>query len=219
MAPVTGESERDPAAGDGSASFRHDEIFPKPDRLTGPAATALALGGAEIDLATGRVTSSDGTVTELRPKTAAVLRAMAARPGELFTKDELLEQVWPGLVIEEDGLVQCVGEIRRALGPRGRDSVRTHAKRGYSLQVDPAGPPSGARSAPPRPTGRAAASLAAAILLGGLVLLIRGAWDPPAASSPPSAAVARESPPLAVFPFETPVRRVALAASRRWRDA
>ena len=80
----------------------------------------------------------DGTRVELRPKSAALLRALAVRPGTIVSKDELIEEVWRGLAVDDDGLVQCVGDIRRALGPAGREALRTHPRIGYSLHPNSA---------------------------------------------------------------------------------
>jgi DNA-binding winged helix-turn-helix (wHTH) protein len=60
----------------------------------------------------------------------------------VVSKHELLDAVWPGTYISDDGLVQCVVEIRRALGDSARSPryVLTLPKRGYRLLV-PSAPP------------------------------------------------------------------------------
>ena len=58
----------------------------------------------------------DDREVTLRPKTFAVLTYLAARPGQLVSKEELLAAVWPNLVVTDDTLVQSIGELRRALG-------------------------------------------------------------------------------------------------------
>jgi DNA-binding winged helix-turn-helix (wHTH) protein len=57
----------------------------------------------------------------LRPKSLGMLRYLAARPGQLVSKQELLERVWSGRVISQDGIRVCVREIRAAL----RDNAET----------------------------------------------------------------------------------------------
>jgi DNA-binding winged helix-turn-helix (wHTH) protein len=52
---------------------------------------------------------------ELRPKSIKVLHYLAARPGQLVTKEELFERVWSGRVVSDSGLRLCVREIRAAL--------------------------------------------------------------------------------------------------------
>ena len=43
----------------------------------------------------------DGAAVALRPRTFDLLAAMVERAGHLVTEDELLERVWPGVVVEE----------------------------------------------------------------------------------------------------------------------
>jgi len=58
-----------------------------------------------------------GTKTiRLTPKAFAVLQYLVERPGELVTKDALLEAVWPATVVGDAVLKVCVREIRKALG-------------------------------------------------------------------------------------------------------
>jgi TolB-like protein/DNA-binding winged helix-turn-helix (wHTH) protein len=173
------------------------EILPKP---APEGAGTLRIGGARVDLARGRVVAADGTETELRPKTAAFLSALAARYGRLASKEELLAEVWPGVFVDEDGLVQCVSEIRRALGP-DRGALRTHAKRGYSLET---GETSEGPEQPAPQHWRPAAMFGVLLLAVGLMAGLAGAalWraEDPAAFVPEPAAHA--GPKVAVMPFE-----------------
>src|SRR5947209_739123 len=50
----------------------------------------------------------DGATISLRPRAFDLLVALVDRAGHLVTKDELLDQVWPKMVVEEAALhVQC----------------------------------------------------------------------------------------------------------------
>jgi adenylate cyclase len=71
----------------------------------------------------------------LRRKTFEVLRCLTRRPNQVVTKDELLETVWPNVIVGEDSLAQCITEIRRALGRSGREVIKTVPRRGYMLVV------------------------------------------------------------------------------------
>jgi len=51
----------------------------------------------------------------LRPKTFAVLRHLAERPGALVTKGELFDAVWADAAVTENTLTQSIRELRRAL--------------------------------------------------------------------------------------------------------
>jgi len=71
----------------------------------------------------------------LRPQSFQMLRCLAERPGEIVSKDELLSTVWPGRTVTDDSLVQCVKEIRQALGTDARWIVKTVWGRGYQFMA------------------------------------------------------------------------------------
>lgn len=109
-----------------------------------------------VDLRREEVRGAGGERIELRPRSFGVLRHLAARAGELVTKDELLSACWPGVVVTDDSLTQCVSEIRRAVGEGGRDLIRTVPRRGYALVLPEAPAPGSPSPAPParrRPGG------------------------------------------------------------------
>lgn len=100
--------------------------------------TLLRLNGRVVDFQRGSVTDASDRVVMLRPQAAEVLSVLAARPGVLVTKDELMQAVWPDIAVTDDSLVQCIAEIRKALGDENRQVIVTHVKRGYVLE--PGGP-------------------------------------------------------------------------------
>jgi TolB-like protein/Tfp pilus assembly protein PilF len=57
-----------------------------------------------------------------------VLSVLVQRAGDLVTKTELFEQVWPGLVVEENNLQVHISTLRKFLGA---DVIATVAGRGY----------------------------------------------------------------------------------------
>ena len=84
-----------------------------------------------------RVLLQDGQPVSLPPKAFELLAFLAANPGRLLTKDELLQAVWPDSVVEESNLAYTVFAIRKALG-EGAESARyieTVPKRGYRFVV------------------------------------------------------------------------------------
>jgi DNA-binding winged helix-turn-helix (wHTH) protein len=77
---------------------------------------------------------------ELRPKAFAVLQRLAERPGQLITKEDLLDAVWPGVSVSDTVLKVCIREIREALGddveaPR---YIETAHRRGYRFIAESA---------------------------------------------------------------------------------
>jgi pimeloyl-ACP methyl ester carboxylesterase len=73
------------------------------------------------------------TPVPLTPKAFAVLAHLVARPAQLVTKDEFLDQVWPGVFVGDAVLKVCIREIRHALGddPHQPAYIETVHKRGY----------------------------------------------------------------------------------------
>jgi adenylate cyclase len=67
----------------------------------------------------------------LRPQSFDVLLHLVRNRGRLVSKDELFEQVWADVVVTDNSLVQCIKEIRQALGDDLQTTIQTVAKRGY----------------------------------------------------------------------------------------
>ncbi len=77
----------------------------------------------------------DGADVPLRPKCFKVLSYLVEHHGLLVSKDEVLGAVWPGVVVTEDSLTQCLIQIRKVLGDDSRDMIRTVPRRGYLFDV------------------------------------------------------------------------------------
>ena len=53
-----------------------------------------------------------------------------------MTKGQLTTEVWNGRAVTDDSLVQCIGDIRRALGDEKGHRLRTVRGRGYILELE-----------------------------------------------------------------------------------
>lgn len=69
------------------------------------------------------------------PRAFDLLVALVERAGQVVTKLELLDLVWPGLVVEENNLQVQISTLRKILGP---NAITTLAGRGYrfTLPID-----------------------------------------------------------------------------------
>jgi TolB-like protein/DNA-binding winged helix-turn-helix (wHTH) protein/Tfp pilus assembly protein PilF len=93
-------------------------------------AQRYAFGEYTLDLGRGALLRA-GVDVRLRPKSYEVLRFLVERAGRLVTKDELLDAVWPRVVVTEGSITQCLVDIRRAIGDESQAIVRTIPRRGY----------------------------------------------------------------------------------------
>src|SRR5437899_9633385 len=74
-----------------------------------------------------------GEELRLRQKTFQVLLYLLEQRERLVTKEELIENLWKDTAVTDDALVQCVKDIRRAIGDDSRDArfIKTFPKAGY----------------------------------------------------------------------------------------
>jgi tetratricopeptide (TPR) repeat protein/DNA-binding winged helix-turn-helix (wHTH) protein len=98
----------------------------------------------EVDPAQGCV-RRDGEERHLRQQTFQVLVYLLEQKDRIVTKDELLGRIWNGTAVTDDALVQCVMDIRRALGDDSRRPrfIKTVPKLGYRFigEFDPVAEP------------------------------------------------------------------------------
>jgi TolB-like protein/DNA-binding winged helix-turn-helix (wHTH) protein/Flp pilus assembly protein TadD len=112
----------------------------------------IRIGGWWVRPSLSRIERA-GQAVHLRPKSMEVLLFLAGRAGQVVSRTELLDAIWPGLSVAEEGLTRCIADVRQAFGdsPEQPGYVETVAKRGYRLiapvepmgDVDAAGGPSG----------------------------------------------------------------------------
>lgn len=115
----------------------------------GSARSEFRFGRCRLD-ARRRVLLVDGAPARLGARAVDVLIALVQRRDRVVGKDELLDLVWPGVVVEENNLQQHISALRKLLGPQ---SITTVPGRGYQFiaQVEgdaPASAPLPACTAP-----------------------------------------------------------------------
>lgn len=92
--------------------------------------TVLQFGNYALDV-DRRSLERDGRHLALRPQAMEVLCYLAKNPGRPISKSELFEEIWPGIAVTDDSLVQCIRDIRDVLEDDDRRMVKTVPRRGY----------------------------------------------------------------------------------------
>jgi predicted ATPase/DNA-binding winged helix-turn-helix (wHTH) protein len=87
-------------------------------------------GEFTLDIARGCLLRA-GAEVKLRPKVYETLRYLVEHPGQLISKRELMQAVWPNAFVTDDSLVQCTLELRRALDDGRQQLLKTVPRRGY----------------------------------------------------------------------------------------
>ncbi|MDY7093604.1 MAG: AAA family ATPase [Acidobacteriota bacterium] len=75
----------------------------------------------------------------MKPKSMEVLLALARRPREVCSRQELMDEVWKGVWVGEEIVTQAIAQLRRAFGDdfRSPEVIETVPRRGYRLLVAP----------------------------------------------------------------------------------
>jgi TolB-like protein len=83
--------------------------------------------------ASERILLRDNRTIHLTEKVFNILLLLVQRCGHLVTREELMEQVWPDSVVEDNNLTVSISALRKALGKKqeGGQYIETVSKRGY----------------------------------------------------------------------------------------
>ena len=92
------------------------------------------IAGWSVDPSTLRISSGTDTV-KLEPKVMAVLEYLAARPGQVVSREELEQAVWTGTVVGYDAISNAIIKLRKAFGDDAQHPqiIETISKSGYRL--------------------------------------------------------------------------------------
>lgn len=145
-----------------------------------------------------------GEAVHVKPKAMDVLQCLIEGQGEVVSRPEIFDRVWPGGQVSDATLTQCVVELRQAFGDSARqpDIIETVPKVGFRLipQVEPLESKNGTSAA--NRAGRRFFRPGTVLLLA--LLLPAGAWLTwwLHSSTPGTNRTASQTPTLAVLPFE-----------------
>src|SRR6266705_3330026 len=120
-------------------------------------ANEIAFGTFRLDLI-NECLWQDRRAISLRPKSFAVLRLLIEYPGQLVTKQVILDSVWPGTFVGDAVLKDNIRQLRDALGDdAGAPTyIETAHRRGYRF-IAKLSPPSSDVGAGHKATTRLAA--------------------------------------------------------------
>jgi Tol biopolymer transport system component/DNA-binding winged helix-turn-helix (wHTH) protein len=97
----------------------------------------FVVGEWRVEPALNRVTRLERGASpgRLTPKAMEVLVVLAGRAGELVTREEVLQKVWPEVHVQEEVLTRAIADLRKALDDDRREPryIETIPKRGYRL--------------------------------------------------------------------------------------
>lgn len=93
------------------------------------------LGEYTLDTVRGRLLRA-GRPVHLRPQAYRALTYLVEHRGRLLSKAELIDKVWEGRAVTDDSIVQCLRDIRQALGDIEGRYLRTERGRGYIFDWD-----------------------------------------------------------------------------------
>jgi DNA-binding winged helix-turn-helix (wHTH) protein/predicted ATPase len=121
-------------------------------------------GRFRLDPANERLWRDEQPV-ELRPKPFAVLKHLVEHRGELVTKRQLLDSVWPSTFVTDAVLKDSIRQVREALGDDATSPryIETAHRRGYRF-IAPLSETEAAPAAPAAPTRTGTAPASVAVL-------------------------------------------------------
>lgn len=116
----------------------HDQTIAVMNNVNHHASThaIIAFNDIVVD-ADGHTLHRNNELCDLEPKAFAVLLYLLAYPGEVITKDELLDSVWKHRCVTPNVLSRVIAKIRHALGDTARHSryIETVPTLGYRFMV------------------------------------------------------------------------------------
>lgn len=158
--------------------------------------TSYRFGDFRLDLRRAILCRGEAAVP-LRRKSYDVLLYLVRNPGRVVSKEELLREVWSGVVVTDNSLAQCIREIREALGDARAAMLETAARRGYVFSAPVSPSADDAALPPPSPRRKRLLQLAA---FGAIFVAVAAGW----LLRMPRGEQADGRLPVAVMPFGSP---------------
>jgi TolB-like protein/DNA-binding winged helix-turn-helix (wHTH) protein len=102
--------------------------------MASPSKTVFRVGTWLVNPGTGEI-FRDGATLHLEGRAMLLLQYLAEHAGEIVSVEELLDRVWPGVMVSSDSVYQAVALLRRQLGDDSRQPtyIATVPRLGYRL--------------------------------------------------------------------------------------
>jgi TolB-like protein/DNA-binding winged helix-turn-helix (wHTH) protein len=161
-----------------------------------PVPDNLAFDDVIIDFGARRL-SRGGVEQALEPKAFAVLALLSGSPGQVFTRDEILDAVWGHRHVTQSVLNRVMSLLRQALGEDAQNPRLLHTVHGIGYRFDL---PSAAAPVPQRGYRPSAIVFVVGVALV-LMAFAAAVWLVRNESAGPAGVPASGRPSLAVLPF------------------
>jgi DNA-binding winged helix-turn-helix (wHTH) protein/tetratricopeptide (TPR) repeat protein len=93
--------------------------------------------GLRLEVAQRRLLD-DGRAVSLKPKVFDLLLFLVEMRGQLVSKDDLMREIWPNTIVEENNITVSISTLRKVLGEdrAGRNFIETVPRRGYRFVAE-----------------------------------------------------------------------------------
>jgi TolB-like protein/DNA-binding winged helix-turn-helix (wHTH) protein/thioredoxin-like negative regulator of GroEL len=179
--------------------------------------TAFQVADLKVDPKSCEVVGPGGR-ERLDPKVMDVFAMLVRHAGQVVLRDDLLQQVWPNVVVTDEVLSRCIYVLRSQLSQAGgsdeyRKMIETVPKRGYRLNApitpEPPHTPEPRTPGPthaPAPAGSRAANrrwlvTAGAVGIGVLLVAVATLYFDRSPATSTAIRSASSAPSIAVLPF------------------
>ena len=79
---------------------------------------------------------SEGSIEIIEPKVMSMLLVLCQSPKDVVSAESLFEQVWPNAIYSPNSVRRNIALLRQALKDDDKTLIKTHPKRGYSLEAN-----------------------------------------------------------------------------------
>jgi len=98
-----------------------------------PAGGTYRFAGFVLEVSRGTLLNPAGVEIFLRRQSFELLCILVANSGRLLDRETINHRIWGDIVVSDDSITQCIGDIRRALGDGAQQILTTVPRRGYML--------------------------------------------------------------------------------------